>query len=78
MTALSSARVSEQMKHASNDVKCSEQGWSCMPWTAGELKLSCIFIALPLPGYSTLNVDSTWFISEQMDRHPIPSRWHQL
>ena len=27
----SSARVSEQRKHASNDVKCSELGWSCIP-----------------------------------------------
>ncbi|KAL5477463.1 hypothetical protein EMCRGX_G024263 [Ephydatia muelleri] len=27
----SSARVSEQRKQASNDVKCSELGWSCIP-----------------------------------------------
>ena len=26
-----SALVSEQRKHASNDVKCSELGWSCIP-----------------------------------------------
>ena len=31
VTAGSSARVSEQRKHASNDVKCSELGWSCIP-----------------------------------------------
>ncbi|KAL5508829.1 hypothetical protein EMCRGX_G004082 [Ephydatia muelleri] len=30
-TAGSSPRVSEQRKHASNDVKCSELGWSCIP-----------------------------------------------
>ena len=30
VTAGSSARVSEQRKHASNDVKCSELGWSCI------------------------------------------------
>ena len=30
-TAGSSALVSEQRKHASNDVKCSELGWSCIP-----------------------------------------------
>ena len=27
----SSARISEQRKHASNDAKCSELGWSCIP-----------------------------------------------
>ncbi|KAL5487232.1 hypothetical protein EMCRGX_G019809 [Ephydatia muelleri] len=31
VTAGSSARISEQRKHASNDVKCSELGWSCIP-----------------------------------------------
>ena len=31
VTAGSSARVSEQRKHASNNVKCSELGWSCIP-----------------------------------------------
>ena len=31
VTAGSSARVSEQRKHAFNDVKCSELGWSCIP-----------------------------------------------
>ena len=31
VTPGSSARVSEQRKHASNDVKCSELGWSCIP-----------------------------------------------
>ena len=31
VTAGSSAQVSEQRKHASNDVKCSELGWSCIP-----------------------------------------------
>ena len=30
VTAGSSARVSKQRKHASNDVKCSELGWSCI------------------------------------------------
>ena len=32
VTAGSSAQVSEQRKHASNDVKCSELGWSCIPF----------------------------------------------
>ena len=32
VTAGSSARVSEQRKHASNDVKCSELRWSCIPF----------------------------------------------
>ena len=31
VTAGSSAQVSEQKKHASNDVKCSKLGWSCIP-----------------------------------------------
>ena len=31
VTAGSSARVSEQRKHASNNVKWSELGWSCIP-----------------------------------------------
>ena len=31
VTVGSSARVSEQRRHASNDVKCSELGWSCLP-----------------------------------------------
>ena len=31
VTAGSSAWVSEQRKHASNDIKCSELGWSCIP-----------------------------------------------
>ena len=31
VTAGSSARVSEQRKHAFNDVNCSELGWSCIP-----------------------------------------------
>ena len=31
VTAGSSARVSEQRKHASNDEKCSELVWSCIP-----------------------------------------------
>ena len=31
VTAGSSARVSEQRKHAFNDFKCSELGWSCIP-----------------------------------------------
>ena len=31
VTAGSSAQVSEQRKHASNNVKCSELGWSCIP-----------------------------------------------
>ena len=30
-TVGSSAQVSEQRKHVSNDVKCSELGWSCIP-----------------------------------------------
>ena len=51
VTAGSSARVSEQRKHASNDVKCSELGWSCIPlavetygcWGAeARLHLSCL------------------------------------
>ena len=31
VTEGSSARVSKQRKHASNHVKCSELGWSCIP-----------------------------------------------
>ena len=31
VTAGSSGWVSKQRKHASNDVKCSELGWSCIP-----------------------------------------------
>ena len=33
VTAGSSARVPKQRKLASNDVKCSELGWSCIPCT---------------------------------------------
>ena len=29
VTAGSSAQISEQRKHASNDAKCSELGWAC-------------------------------------------------
>ena len=51
VTAGSSARVSEQRKHASNDAKCSELGWSCIPlavetygcWgVEARLHLSCL------------------------------------
>ena len=51
VTAGSSARASEQRKCASNDVKCSELGWSCIPlaaetygcWGAeARLHLSCL------------------------------------
>ena len=31
VTARSSAQISEQKKHASNDAKCSELGWACIP-----------------------------------------------
>ena len=31
VTVGSSAQVSEQRKHASNNVKCSELGWPCIP-----------------------------------------------
>ena len=51
VTAGSFAWVSEQRKHASNDVKCSELDWSCIPlavetygcWGAeARLHLSCL------------------------------------
>ena len=52
VTAGSSAQISEQRKHASNDAKCSELGWHAYHWLlrpmdAGELKPEYSSVALP-------------------------------
>ena len=80
----SSARVSEQRKHASN-VKCSELGWSCISlavetygcWGAeARLHLSCLASCLAArlncsKSHATQPciIGSTWFLSEQMQGH---------
>ena len=85
VTAGSSARVSEQRKHASNDVKCSELGWSCIPlavetygcWGA-EARLHLSRLASRLAARlncSKLHATSTLYgrlLSEQMQEHCYP------
>ena len=82
VTAGSSARVPEQRKHASNDIKCSELAWSCIPLaveTYGCWGAEGCFHALPLDKIAPNRmppqhcmVGSTWFLSEQMQGHCYP------
>ena len=85
VTVGSSAQVSEQRKHASNDIKCSELGWSCIPlavetygcWGA-EARLHLSRLASRLAARLNCSksqhfmVGTTWFLSEQMQGHFYP------
>ena len=79
----SSAQISEQRKHASNDAKCSELGWACVPlavetygcWGAeARVQLcrlaSCLAARLNnTKSQATFSRLITWSLSEQMQGH---------
>ena len=92
VTAGSSAQVSERRKHASNDVKCSELGWSCISlaaetygcWGAGALlHLSCLASWLATRLQISCHLNTLWYAQpgscqSKCKGTAILSIWHQL